>query len=168
MSVVTVQYFKYPRIPHWRHPDLQLLGTDEHGTWLGAPTGTAVQRADEAAVILDRPFVQLIAPDRWWTLIVNQGGKYPIYVDITTPPTWSGDDRVELVDLDLDVIRRADGSVEVLDEEEFVEHAASLAYPDRMVAAARATTAEVVLAITQGREPFGDAGRDWLERLDEE
>jgi predicted RNA-binding protein associated with RNAse of E/G family len=45
-----------------------------------------------------------------------------LYIDITTVPRWVSGDQVEMVDLDLDVIRRFDGPAEILDEDEFAEH----------------------------------------------
>ncbi len=40
------------------------------------------------------------------------------------------------VDLDLDVIRRWDGTIALLDEDEFAEHLLALRYPPEVVAAA--------------------------------
>ena len=88
--MVTVQFFKYPNRLHWRH-EMRRLGEDEHGTGLGAPAGSTVQRGAEPSMTLDRPFVQLIPPAAFWSLIYNgEDNKYPIYVDIATPARWQG------------------------------------------------------------------------------
>ncbi|MGH8911736.1 MAG: DUF402 domain-containing protein [Acidimicrobiia bacterium] len=160
---VTVQYFKFPHDLHWRH-DLAWLGEDAHGVWLGAEVGTTVQRGVEPPIIMTRRFVQLITPDRWWTALFNGPGDHDmaVYVDVTTVPRWVGPDRVELIDLDLDVIRRWDGSVYIDDEDEFEEHRVARAYPPRMVASARASAARLVLDIESLVSPFDGTGEKWL------
>jgi uncharacterized protein len=165
MRPVTLQFYKYPDTPHWRH-EMVLLGEDELGTWLGAPPGTVIQRGVEPALSWDRPFVQLIQPSRPWIPIWNvDPERTEIYVDITTVPTRPSPDRFEAVDIDLDVVRLVDGSIEVLDEDEFDEHRVSLGYPGWMVDQARATTAEVAVAIELDQKPFDGSHLPWFERL---
>lgn len=162
--MVTVQYYKYPRTLHWRH-DLVHLGEDAHGVWLGAPLGTVVQRGQEPALTMDRLFVQLVPPDRWWTAIFNQGFRTDVYVDITTVATWPAADRVEMVDLDLDVIRLRDGTVYVDDEDEFDQHRVELGYPPRMVDSARGAAARVALDLERSAPPFDGSAGPWLNEL---
>lgn len=162
--MVTVQYYKYPRTVHWRH-DMVRLGEDSHGVWLGAPVGTVVQRGTEDPVTWDTPFVQVVNSDRWWTAIFNHGHRIDVYVDVTTAPTWPGPDRVEMIDLDLDVIRLADGTVYVDDEDEFDEHRVTLGYPPRMADTARTTAARLVLEVEAHRPPFDATPQRWLEMV---
>ena len=74
--------------------------------WLGGAAGTTIQRGHEPAKEWPSPFVQLIAPNRWWTLFFNgdHSDDYRMYVDVISPATWPASDRVEMVDLDLDVV----------------------------------------------------------------
>lgn len=163
--MITVQFFKYPDRLHWRHEMIR-LGEDEHGVWLGASAGALVQRGSEPPIELRRPFVQLIPAASYWSLIYNGADhKYPIYIDIATPATWVNDHRVEMVDIDLDVVRRHDGSVAVLDEDEFLEHRNLYGYPDWLVDRARTTAAELVLKVEAQAEPFGLVPDRWLQRL---
>ncbi|MGH8875017.1 MAG: DUF402 domain-containing protein [Acidimicrobiia bacterium] len=165
MRPITVQYFKYPKALHWRH-EMVRLGDDHHGVWLGASAGAVVQRGDEPPIHWPTPFVQLIAPEAWWTLLYNgEDSTFPCYVDVITPARWVDKARVEMVDLDLDVVRRADGTVEVLDEDEFLEHCLLLDYPDWMAEAARKATARLVGELGEPREPFGRSPERWLARL---
>ena len=161
----TVQYYKYPDTPHWRH-DLIRLGVDEYGVWLGASVGTRIQKGDDPPKHMAHPFVQLIAPNAWWTLIYN-GDDHPKmshYVDIITPAVWVEDDVVSMIDIDLDVVLEHDG-LRIDDEDEFLEHQTILAYPPWLVAGARAPTAEVYLAIEARRAPFFGPSEHWLSRL---
>lgn len=159
---VTVQYYKYPQSLHWRH-EMTRLGEDEFGVWLGAPIGSRIQRGHEAVQIMDRAFVQLIAPGRSWTALFNADHRVEVYVDVITAPTWTRPDRVEMIDLDLDVVRLADGTVFVDDEDEFIEHRTSLGYPPRMADTARNTAARLVVDLETRRPPFDHEWRGWLE-----
>lgn len=161
----TVQYFKYPDTPHWRH-DLIRLGDDEFGTWLGAPVGTQVQKGSDPPKTMVHPFVQLIAPDVWWTLLYN-GNDHPKmshYIDIITPVTWVADDLVTMIDIDLDVVKEHTG-LRIDDEDEFLAHQESLGYPQWMIDRARATAAEIYLAVEAEKAPFFGPAEAWLERL---
>jgi hypothetical protein len=165
MTRVTLQFYKYPRTLHWRH-DMVLLGEDHHGTWLGAPRGTVIQRGEEEPTSWKHPFVQLIQVDRPWIPIWNvEPEKVEIYVDVTTVPTRPALDRYEAIDIDLDVVRFVDGTIKVVDEDEFDDHRVSLNYPDWMVDQARATTASVAVAIETGAPPFDGSHLPWFERL---
>lgn len=167
MTPVTLQFYKYPRTLHWRH-DMVLLGEDHFGTWLGAPTGTVIQRGEEDPMSWKHPFVQLIQPGQPWIPIWNvEPEKTEVYVDVTTVPTRRAPDRYEAIDMDLDVVRLVDGTIMVLDEDEFEDHRVSLDYPDWMVDQARATTASVAVAIETDRPPFDGSHLPWFERLAE-
>ena len=163
---VTVQYYKYPRTLHWRH-DMIRLGEDSHGVWLGGRPGSVAQRGEEPAITIRQSFVKLIPSSAWWTAIFNDPiePRVAVYVDITTLPTWVAPDRVEMVDLDLDVIRQRDGVVYVDDEDEFEEHRVSLGYPPRLIDSARAVTARMVMDLENARPPFDGTSESWMERV---
>lgn len=131
--------------------------------------GTVIQRGSEPAIIWNRPFVQLIQPEEPWIPIWNVAPdpthRTAIYVDITTVPTMPTPDRVEAIDVDLDVVLLIDGSIEVLDEDEFEEHRAQLSYPDWLVDQARASAASVAVAIDAKKPPFNGAHLSWFEVL---
>lgn len=165
MTEVIVQYWKHPRRAHWRQP-MRRLGVDEHGTWLGMEEGAWFQKADEQPVPSPTPMVQLIAPGRWWTLLYNgPRHRYPVYVDVIKPAVWVTEGRVEMVDLDLDVVLDAEGQVRILDEDEFAEHRVTLEYPDEWVEGAQRAADEVAAMLRDGVEPFVDRMVAWHEHL---
>lgn len=162
---VTVQFLKYDGGIHWRH-DLIDLGSDTHGRWLGGPRGTTLQRGREPEIVWESPVVLLVPESAWWAAFFDEGGKYEIYVDVTAGASWVTEDGVEMVDLDLDVVRYTEGGVEVLDEDELVEHSAAMAYPPQIIDGARNTAAELVLALEANQPPFDEAAyRPWLEMV---
>jgi uncharacterized protein len=160
---VRVVYTKYDGSLHWHHT-MRFRGRDEHGTWLGAPAGSASQRGDEPPVILHDRWVQLIPAGVWWTAAFNANpAATEIYCDITTPPQWPEEDYVTMVDLDLDVLRlRADGRVVLIDEDEFAEHQVRYRYPADVIRQAEQAAAWLQSAISDGAEPFAGDYRAWL------
>lgn len=167
MTTMRVVFGKWGDRPHWEYDALH-LGEDEHGTWLGLPTGTRVARpgrefdTSEQQVVLvpDAPFVATFyAP----------GGNAPcdLYVDVSTTPVLE-DGIVTAVDLDLDVVRGWTGRVWVDDEDEFADHRVRFGYPDEVVELAVATCEEVRRAVLLSEAPFdGATAQRWLEALGE-
>jgi hypothetical protein len=156
-----VIYRKYDGRLHW-HQEASWLGEDEHGVWLGAPPDTPARRGHEPPVVHPQAHVLLFPRTAWWTAVFNaEPVRTEIYCDITTVPVWQ-DDEVTMVDLDLDVRRRRDGTVEVLDEDEFELHRERYGYPDDVVAPARAAAEWLRGALSGKTEPFAGGYRRWL------
>ncbi|NYG07056.1 hypothetical protein BJ986_001543 [Phycicoccus badiiscoriae] len=137
--------------------ELVYLGADDHGDWLGDPVGNRWSGGPNSFVsVTDN--VLLVPHGRGLTAMFY--GEHPdqafeLYVDITTVPVWDGD-LVTAVDLDLDVIRRFDGSWYVDDEDEFAEHQVLYGYPPDLVVAAEAECARVVDEIRSGAPVLAD------------
>jgi hypothetical protein len=157
---VEMRFTKWGGKRHWRYP-LEPLGIDQYGWWLGGAAGTLQRRGFEEPVRGRHDYVTLVPSDGDWIATWNAAGDVEIYVDVTNRPMCS-DGVVEAIDLDLDVIRRRDGRVEVLDEDEFAEHQVLFGYPPDVIAQARATTDNLVAQISAAEEPFGRIGLNWL------
>ncbi len=176
---VRCEMTKWGERPHWSF-DGVLLGSDEHGEWIGVRAGTHHQRPGaEFHSAVDT--VTVVHPDRWHLPTFQAPGIWcDVYVDMTTPPLWDGA-VLRAVDLDLDVIRLPDpvppgqtpwevppagpGETFVDDEDEVAEHQVVLGYPDEVVAAARASCEEVLAAVRAGRAPYDGSQRRWLDEL---
>lgn len=155
---IHIAFRKWPDSRHWQF-EMDYLGEDEHGMWLWGAPGWVAQRGHETPKTMEHLGVKVIT-DGWWTAI---WGPTNLYVDIVTPAVWDGD-RVTMIDLDLDVGRRGEGEVEIYDEDEFLDHQVTLAYPADIIAQALSATAGVVEAVETGREPFGKTARMWMEK----
>jgi protein associated with RNAse G/E len=162
---VRAVYRKYDGALHWNCMTLR-LGEDEHGVWLGAPSGTVLRRGEDHSVTWGVAHVLLMPREGWWTGAFNAAPhKTEIYCDISTTPVWPSADEVTMVDLDLDVRRRRTGEVELLDEDEFAEHQIRYGYPAEVVDSAR-VTAEWLMELVRARaEPFGEVYRHWLGQI---
>jgi protein associated with RNAse G/E len=82
----------------------------------------------------------------------QHSGINRIYANITLPATLQAD-VLTWVDLDLDLRVHLDGSLAVLDEDEFVENSARFAYPPAVIAQARAAVDELGLCYQEQRFP---------------
>jgi len=85
-------------------------------------------------------------------------------VDIVLPVLWV-DGALEEVDLELDVLRSAEGSVRVKDRDVFDRVREAYAMPADVVARAEQTCEQVRELVERRAEPFGDIGCAWLARF---
>lgn len=140
-EVVQVEKRKYPTSVR-RTFEAWHLGSDHWGEWLSVPSEEAV----------------LLLPNgEWWVAWFREDGSRR--VDIAAEVADHGDRR-SFVDLDLDVECDADGTIEILDEDQFAERCDS--YPSSWVERARRCVTEVTERITRRDGPFGAAGTAWL------
>ena len=168
MRTVRVVFTKWGSRKHWEFDAIR-LGEDQYGVWLGLPVGWVATKPDATYTPI-RAGVMVVPVGEPWTAQFLAPPPRPgdpdfsVYVDITTPAVWDGH-TVTMVDLDLDVIKRVDGSVLVADEDEFAQHQGDLGYPASLVTLAEQSCAATVAAVTAGREPFGHVGKSWLQRM---
>ena len=69
--------------------------------------------------------------ERWYSVFrfeESNGDLRNYYCNINLPPEFDGD-KLDYVDLDIDIVVWPDGRVVTLDEDEFEENAAKLGYP---------------------------------------
>lgn len=160
-----IRFTKWGGRRHWQYP-MEPLGRDGYGWWFGARAGVLLQRGFEDPIVQPHDFVVLVPADGCWIASWNAPGQTDIsvYVDVTSRPLVQPD-VVSAVDLDLDVVQLRDGTVRVLDEDEFAEHQLRYSYPAEVVEQARATTDDLVARLTTGTEPFATVGSAWLKRF---
>jgi protein associated with RNAse G/E len=113
------------------------------GAWSQAPDG----------------LVELYFTDKWytvWHICEQNSQRNLIYAHISMPAVLAGD-RLEWVDLDLDYRVHLDGSIELLDEAEFVHNSQTLGYPAQVIASARAACGGIEQLYRQRAFPFNHA-----------
>jgi protein associated with RNAse G/E len=94
--------------------------------------------------------------DRWYNVfrLAKPGcGLALWYCNITTPPTVDGC-YIRYVDLDLDVAVRPEGTISILDEDEFEANRRKYGYPPEVVERARRAVDEVVALAKANGFPF--------------
>ena len=165
-QVIQVRSFKWPHRPT-AETTAYLLGTDTFGRWLGVASGTPWWSADHSrSGVFEMPLVKLVPDGTFWTACFHPNDPV-VDVDIVLPVHWS-DDTLEEVDLELDILRSADGSVRVRDREAFTLVQQAWAMPADIVTQAEETCEKIREQVEQGAKPFGAVGRAWLSRFLEE
>jgi len=95
--------------------------------------------------------------DRWYNVMrcdrPRGGGLEYYYCNVTTPSLYDGEN-LRYVDLDLDVRVFANGRIELLDEDEFVENSQRMGYPADVIEQARRAADELIELATARRFPF--------------
>ncbi len=160
--MVRVQMEKWGGQLHW-HFSMEHLGRDEHGVWLAGAPGTVLQRGSEPPRVKPDAWVLLVPPSARWIASWNDEAGPEVYVDVTLPPEWRNGTLVA-VDLDLDVVRERDGTVALLDEDEFAEHQVQFGYPLDVIEEAERTATWLMDAVAARTEPFDRIGPRWLAR----
>ena len=144
--------------------EVELIGVDEFGTWLGARRGAGWE-APHARGVLDVDVALLVGPVNpwvgWW---VDDLADRRVEIDICLSAQrvtggWS------YVDLELDPVRHQDGSIEIEDRDEFADacHGGWISLAEREIAEVAAE--QMHQALSEYQAPFGEEGWDRLERL---
>ena len=160
MGEFYVERRKWPDRPHYRHA-AEVLGDDEFGLWVVTRAGTPVMRGDDVLFEARHDGVMCVADGRRWMAWFTAAHDFDLYCDIVTPISIGPAGSVA-VDLDLDVVRWADGRVELLDEDEFESHRVELGYPEDECVAALRTADEVVRAVRLRAAPFDGWVARWF------
>jgi hypothetical protein len=132
------------------------LEPDRYGRWTFCAKG--VQHANSSGGVFTMPCdaVQLVPADSWW-VAWWWGEPRWISIDLCEPTHVEGG-RWSYVDLELDVALFQDGTVNVLDRDEFDESIAKGVIDDASAQQVEKASAWLVQALETGTEPFGDAG----------
>jgi hypothetical protein len=110
--------------------------------------------------VFKRSFVKLVPSATFWTVCFRRVDTV-VDVDIVLPVRWV-DGELEEVDLESDILRSADGSVQVRDREAFTRVQEAWAMPDDVAEQAEETCERVRALVERGDEPFDAVGRAWL------
>jgi protein associated with RNAse G/E len=138
-----------------------LIARDEETVVLLQPPGTPeyVYRRQRWETAPDG-LLMLFFTNRWynvWHIADQHSHLNHIYANIARPARWVDSSTLEWVDLDLDIRVHLDGSIVLLDEEEFLENQLRMGYPPDVVTQARSATQEALDLCQQGCYPFDHA-----------
>jgi len=117
---------------------------------------TPIQESDGKQWVSRIPAVSFFIPKMWFNvvaLIEDAGVRY--YCNVASPPYQSGN-VITYIDYDLDVIRMPDGSMHVVDQEEYDQHKVNYHYSDMVDRKVRDGLDLLVERVSQGTAPFND------------
>ncbi len=138
-----------------------LIAQDEETVVLLQPPGTGEydHRSARWETTQDG-LLMLFFTNRWynvWHIADQQSHFNRIYANIALPARWVNGNTLEWVDLDLDIRVHLDGSIVLLDEDEFLENQLRMGYPPDVVTQAQVAAQEALHLCQQGSYPFDHA-----------
>lgn len=163
---VAFRWRKWDGSRHWEH-ECVYLGSDEWGHWLGQRVGWRSFRPGRD-MLLTAPSVALMPAGRTdYVLTVNAPPQRTrIYIDLAWDVRWEDDGAPTAIDMDLDVVRRTDGTVFIDDEDEWAEHSELYGYPADVMRTLEEAAAALRARVAAHEPPFDDAVPDgWLRAL---
>ncbi len=152
---IHVRSTKYDGSRHWEfdsvfvHEDGPLLITSNHaGQELSNPRGIWKTPWDTRNHFWS---------DRWYNVMLlekpNGGGLEGFYCNVTTPARFD-DENVTYIDLDLDLRVSAQGTLEVLDEDEFLDNSQRMGYSPDVIKQSRRALEELKRLAAAAEGPF--------------
>ena len=85
------------------------------------------------------------------------------YVNVSLPAEFDGE-TIRWVDMDLDIVVRAGGMVQLADEDEFAEHLERFGYPEDVVSGSRAAASELMRLAAAGEPPLDRSAHIWATK----
>lgn len=162
MKPFFVHSTKYDGSLHYRYP-AQIVRAEPGLLVLHRSRGAPIENY-RGSFTGDLLTLEFYWSDRHYNLIVQwlDGWRpYMHYVNIATPATWH-DGALRYVDLDLDVIWKAQTDAIILDDEdEFALHQTRFGYPPDLIAQAWRTRDEVRALLEQRAPPFDGLLYNW-------
>jgi len=130
--------------------------TDEHIILLSLPgTRYWLYRKTEWLETPDG-LLEIYLKRKWynvWHIAVQNSYTNLMYVNIAMPAVLEGD-KLEWVDLELDYRLHLDGSIQLMDEDEFEQNQQRFNYPPELIEQVHAACREVEVGLKQKKFPF--------------
>ncbi len=155
-NAIAVTTRKYDGGLHLAWPARLLLADDDLILTYTPPGATLVHHTRGLCLPQDHACLSAFPRDRHWNAMLDfapDGRWLGAYCNVALPPILAGD-RLDWVDLDLDVLRSGDGPATLVDADEFAAHAIRYAYPAALVAATRAAANDLLALAGRGVAPF--------------
>ncbi|WP_166245546.1 DUF402 domain-containing protein [Paenibacillus turpanensis] len=144
-------------LENWKVPDEHLrdIHIDER-MYVFVNSQTKIREADGKEWVSRIPGVSFFLPERWFNvvaLIEDHGVRY--YCNLASPPLQYGN-VLTYIDYDLDVIKLPNGTVQIVDEEEYQRHKKLYHYPLSVEEKVNCGLQELLDRIRIGSSPFDD------------
>lgn len=163
-SEVYIQSYKHDGSLHRTWCRAFVLEADEKR--IVAVTNRAwVIEADGRKWLTREPAICFFYDDRWWNVIsmIRHSGIY-YYCNLASPSVYDGE-AVRNIDYDLDVKLYPDGGYQILDEDEYDQHARQMGYPQEIREIVEHQMKDLIRAMERGDEPFSQKCIDHYYRM---
>ncbi len=118
---------------------------------------TWVIEADGRRWFTREPAICFFYPDRWYNVItmIRKTGIY-YYCNLASPSLYD-QEAIKNIDYDLDVKIYPDGRVDILDEDEYAEHARKMNYGPEICEIVEHSLQKLLAVIDRKEEPFNES-----------
>lgn len=163
-SKVYIQSFKHDGSLHRTWCKGYVIEADEKH--VVAVTNRAwVIEADGRKWLTREPAICFFYDDRWWNIIsmIRHSGVY-YYCNLASPSVYD-EEAIKNIDYDLDVKLYPDGGYQILDEDEYDQHAKAMHYPEEVKEIVEWQLEELIRAMERGDDPFNQESIDHYYKL---
>ncbi|HWI65083.1 MAG TPA: DUF402 domain-containing protein [Symbiobacteriaceae bacterium] len=158
--MIYVHTYKYGGQPHYSYP-MQVIAQSPELWVLRGEYGRLLEHHTRGQTFsIPNISIEFVWPGRGYSVAVDMTNGKPerYYCNIILPAVLSAD-RVEWVDLDLDLLVAADLTWKLDDEDEFEVNQRRFGYPPEVVAGARQAAAELIALVEARAFPFDGSWR---------
>lgn len=117
---------------------------------------TWVIEADGRKWYTREPAICFFYTDRWYNIIsmIRKSGVY-YYCNLASPSLYD-QEAIKNIDYDLDVKVYPDGSLDVLDDDEFRDHGSKMGYSDELISVVEKSMENLIEVIHEKKSPFNE------------
>ena len=117
---------------------------------------TWVIESDGRRWLTREPAICFFYPHNWFNIIsmIRMSGIH-YYCNLASPSLYDGE-AIKNIDYDLDVKLYPDGGYQILDENEYAEHARQMEYPQEIKHIVEGQMEELIHRMEKGVEPFNE------------
>ncbi len=154
-KTITVRVLKYDGT-EYRRWNAKLVSIDGSLIVLAGEFEIEVQHSQLGHIPLGTRTIEYYWSDKWYNIfrfLENDGETRLWYCNVNMAPIVE-DSLITYVDLDIDVLVRADFSYQILDLDEFEHHARILSYPQELQESAQTALAELIFRVESRQFPF--------------
>lgn len=161
---VFIQSYKHDGSLHRTWSKGLVIDKLEHA-WIVVTDHTWVVESDGRRWLTKEPAICFFYDNRWFNIIsmVRKNGIY-YYCNLASPSIYDGE-AIKNIDYDLDIKVFPDYSFNILDENEYDEHARKMNYPEDIKMIVEMEMRNLIRMIEQNEKPFNfDYINDYLMR----
>lgn len=162
-SSLSIVAYKYDGAIHRRWEPSRVIDPDGPVLWLDP--GTQVIEANGKRWEDAHPVVFHFWPDAWFNVaaLLRPNGV-GFYCNLGLPPRMDAE-RISFVDLDVDLVLRADLSWEIVDWDEFEDHRQEMHYPPKVKTGVQKGLERLLEMVERRQGPFRPEAADTWEAL---
>lgn len=155
INVIIINSRKFDKTIHrtWK---AKLIEQTHYQLTLAGKFSSTISHSDLGVIRRETVSIEFFWFDRWYNVFRfhnPDGSLRNFYCNICLPPVFS-EDKLDYVDLDIDLVVWQDFSYKILDVEEFEANALKYSYTEQMRAKIQETLTEIISLIDNRMFPF--------------